>query len=166
MKLGIVGAEKAKFTDRMEQEARQLIRGLLRKFAAKYPCRQDWGTYSQQGPTHALVSGGCHLGGIDIWAVEEARALGWRIVEHLPRKRMWSDGYKERNEKIAQDSDELHVIVVDGYHERYVGDRHPSCYHCHTTSHVKSGACWTAKVARKLGVPVYWHLIQVTLEGA
>jgi hypothetical protein len=155
MKIGIVGAECAKFTHLMEQQTRQLIRKIIKDAIAKTPFPR--GVYDQ--PRVTVVSGGCHLGGVDIWAVEEGRALGCGIIEHLPKKRFWTNGFRERNEKIAQDSDGLHVIVVDGYHDRYEGERFPSCYHCHTRSHVKSGACWTGKLAKKLGVPVRWHLI-------
>lgn len=153
MRIGIVGAEAAKFTPLMQSLARKIIRDILAKHSKPVP-----GVYAQS-PGY-VVSGGCHLGGIDIWAVEEGKAAGWGIIEHLPVTRTWP-GFKARNEKIAQDSDELHVIVVRGYHKDYAGMRFPSCYHCHTQSHIKSGGCWTGHFAKRLGVRVVWHLIEV-----
>jgi len=56
MNIGIVGHETAKFTAETEAKARAIIRHLL----------------DHEGTDDVLVSGGCHLGGIDIWAEEEA----------------------------------------------------------------------------------------------
>jgi len=38
--------------------------------------------------------------------------------------------------------------------------RFPFCYHCKSNLHVKSGGCWTAKYAERLGKPAKWHLVQ------
>jgi len=132
MHVGIVGHEAAKFTPATEAKARELIRGIL--------APEDT----------VLVSGGCHLGGIDIWAEEEADALGREKVIHLPHVRNWS-GYKRRNVKIARDSEVVYSIVVETLPASYRGMRFTSCYHCGTDDHVKSGGCWTARHARQLG---------------
>ena len=131
MKIGIVGSEAAKFTPETEQLAREAIRSLL-------------------SVGDAVISGGCHLGGIDKWAVEEAQKLGLDFTEHLPVVLSWT-GYKARNIKIAKQSDLLVCITVKALPEGYKGMRFPLCYHCGTKDHVKSGGCWTMKQAKKLG---------------
>ena len=131
MRVGIVGSEKIKFTPEAEQQARKIIRELI----------------TPLGTT--VISGGCHLGGVDIWAVEEAKNLGRDYVVHFPKKRTWHGGYKERNQLIAEDSDIVHCIVVDVVPVNFVGMEHDECYHCHRTDHVKSGGCWTMHKAKR-----------------
>ena len=136
MKLGIVGSEAAKFTPDTEEHCRWLIESWLNRREAD-----------------GVVSGGCHLGGVDQWAAEIGRKMGLQVVEYLPRTRDWS-GYKSRNMQIAENSDEVICFTVknlppgfrEGGWERY-------CYHCKTGEHIKSGGCWTTKYARKLGKP-------------
>jgi hypothetical protein len=140
-RVGIVGHEAAKFTRAAEGEARAVIRRLL------------------ADSTAILVSGACHLGGIDIWAEAEADAAGMRKEIYPPKTYQWATGYKPRNILIAEYSDVVHCIVVAEYPEMYNGMRFKSCYHCGTTEHVKSGGCWTAKYAERLGKPAYWHTI-------
>ena len=132
--VGIVGSEEAKFTVITEATARMSIRISLR------------------GKT-TLISGACHLGGIDIWAVEEARKLGIKVIEFKPAKLNW-DGYKARNIQIANRADKVVCITVRKLPPGYRGMRFPLCYHCKTTNHIKSGGCWTAWYARKLGKPM------------
>lgn len=131
-KIGIVGSEAAKFTPETEIAARCLIQNLIRD-------------------AHLVISGGCHLGGIDIWAKEEAAKLGIPMLEFLPEKLQWNGGYKERNEQIAAFSDEVYCITVKELPKTYTGMRFKFCYHCKTDEHVKSGGCWTTKYARSLG---------------
>lgn len=138
--IGIVGHEAAKFTAETEQKARAIIREILSE------------------PGVVLVSGHCHLGGIDIWAEEEAISLGFsqeRMLIFPPKKLQWEGGYKQRNLQIAQHSQIVHCIVVTELPETYTGMRFKSCYHCGTTTHVKSGGCWTAKRAPA----AKWHEI-------
>lgn len=142
MNIGIVGAEAAKFTKVGEERAREIIYNILS------------GT---QAETITLVSGGCHLGGIDIWAEEEADKLGIPKLIHLPKNREWSSGYKPRNILIAKGSAVVHNIVVTSYPLDFKGVRFNLCYHCNTDTHIKSGGCWTAKYAEKLGKKAYWH---------
>jgi hypothetical protein len=132
MRIGIVGSEGAKFTPETEAAARNLIRGLLK-------------------PGDVVVSGGCHLGGIDIWAAEEGRAMGLEVIEHLPEHRSWENGYKVRNIKIARDSDKVVCITVEKLPGSYTGMTFEMCYHCMSDTHVKSGGCWTVKYAKKIG---------------
>lgn len=137
MKIGIVGSEAAKFTLETERKARALIRSLIT-------------------PEDTVISGGCHLGGIDIWAEQEARVVGIpedRIIVYAPTRHTWSGvgGYMDRNLKIARFSDRVICITVRVLPPNYVGMRFALCYHCGTSDHVKSGGCWTTKKARQLG---------------
>jgi hypothetical protein len=150
--VGIVGAEAAKFTPATAQAAKDIITTLL------------------SNPEHVLVSGGCHLGGVDVWAEEHYRTLGrGNPIIHLPATHEWTTGYGPRNRCIAQDSDVVHVIVVATYPLAYKGMRFETCYHCarrHRENtqklhvpHAKSGACWTAYEAEKLGKLAAWHIL-------
>lgn len=140
MRVGIVGSEAAKFTPDTEQRARVLIRSLL-------------------SPGDVVVSGKCHLGGIDIWAVEEAQAMGLEIVEHAPKVHNWFQGYMPRNLKIADDSEIVHCITLKELPSTYTGMRFKLCYHCGTDEHVKSGGCWTVKQAKRMGKRGMVHVI-------
>ena len=133
MNIGIVGSEAAKFTLETEEKARVIIKGLIQNCNGK------------------VVSGGCHLGGIDIWAKEEAEKLNIPFIEFLPKVLNWN-GFKARNILIAKTSDIVYCITVktlpahfkEGGWERF-------CYHCNTNGHIKSGGCWTVKEAKRLG---------------
>lgn len=133
MIIGIVGSEAAKFTPETERLARMAIRSLIN------------GPYATE-----IVSGGCHLGGIDIWAKEESFLLHKPFTEFLPTKLEWS-GYKARNLKIARRSDRVVCITVAKYPPSYKGMKFSMCYHCNTTLHIKSGGCWTVRKAIELG---------------
>lgn len=133
MIVGIVGHEAAKFTAQTEKKARAVIRQIMK-------------------PAELVVSGHCHLGGIDIWAEEEAAKAGIPYLVYPPRTLAW-DGYKRRNLQIAAKSDVVHCIVVTEYPEGYDGMRFDLCYHCGTNEHIKSGGCWTAHRAGE------WHLV-------
>lgn len=133
---GIVGSEAAKFTPETEARARQAIRDRIR-------------------PGDVVVSGQCHLGGVDVWAVEEAIAMGCDWREHPAKRHQWSgpDGYMARNLAIVRGSDRVVCITVRRLPPGYTGMRFDLCYHCGTDEHVKSGGCWTAKQARLMGKP-------------
>jgi len=134
MRLGIVGSESAKFTPETEERARERIR-----LEIKY--------------MSTVVSGGCHLGGIDIWAKEEATKLGIHFIEFLPRRREWA-GYRDRNVLIAKASDKVICLTVKELPPGYkVRGFEKFCYHCKTDEHIKSGGCWTVKFAKNLGKP-------------
>lgn len=137
MKLGIVGSEGGKFTLETKDKARAAIIRLIKDNDVK-----------------TVVSGACHLGGIDVWAVEIAYAFGLLVVECPPQFKTWQS-FKRRNIEIATIADEVKCITVaelppgfkEGGWERY-------CYHCKTDGHIKSGGCWTVKYAReRLGKP-------------
>lgn len=136
MVLGIVGSEQAKFTRETESIAREVIRALLT---------------DELNPVEIVISGACHLGGVDIYAREIALDLGIPFIEHKPKTRGWKYGYQPRNILIAEDSDKVTCITLEKYHDDYRGMRFNRCYHCQTSDHVKSGGCWTVKYARRIG---------------
>lgn len=136
MILGIVGSEGAKFTKDGEWRARDEIKRAMGRYMATTVC-----------------SGACHLGGIDIWAVQEARAADRTVIEYAPAVLQWGakGGYKDRNLLIADKSDVVICITVDRLPPEFTGMRFNRCYHCGTDKHVKSGGCWTVKQARNAG---------------
>lgn len=144
MRVGLVGNGSDKFTALGEENARKLIRYLLT-------------------PATLMVSGHSPVGGIDIWAEEEAENLGIDLELKIPEVHQWNPkegyGYRARNLDIAESSDVVHIILADVYPEEYMGMRFDFCYHCKTNDHVKSGGCWTGKQAKKLGVATAWHVI-------
>lgn len=138
MLIGLVGHEEKKFTPVTKSAAIKVIEGLI-------------------SHCDTVVSGGCHLGGIDIWAEVVADNIGALTLIHLPKRRNWA-GFRARNLRIARDSDIVHCIVV----AKLPGDfgpthRYESCYHCldKRPPHVKSGGCWTAIRGKK----AVWHII-------
>lgn len=151
MRLGIVGSEGSKFTPESEKAARAAVRELI-----------------ELEKPDVVVSGGCHLGGIDIWAVEEARALGIATIEHKPIFLQWAadGGFRDRNLAIANDSDLVVCISVD----RLPPGREPDpwnrgpCYHCRAGKgcdkpHIKSGGCWTVIAASRMGKRTGWVVL-------
>ncbi len=146
MRVGIIGNGKDKFTDVGETRAKVIIRQLL------------------EVPNAVVVSGHSPLGGVDLWAEEAAKRLGALDVVYIfaPKVQSWLNGYKVRNLEIATCSDELHVVVADTYPPEYRGRRFDFCYHCGTSTHDKSGACWTAKKFEVLhpDKKAVWHIVR------
>lgn len=149
MIVGIVGAEAAKFTAETEEKARLIIRSI----------------YARPEVT-GMSSGQCHLGGIDIWAEEESFKSAHIFNRFIfPAAILtWTgyagqDGFKDRNEKIGNISDEVHCITVRELPPEYTGMRFPFCYHCNKPGHIKSGGCWTMKYAIKLGKKGILHVV-------
>jgi hypothetical protein len=132
MKIGIVGSEQAKFTKKTERFARESIRYMLNK-------------------KDIVISGECHLGGVDSYAREVAEELGLKFIGYAPKNRSWASGYKPRNIKIAEASDLVICITLRKLPKKYKGMKFDLCYHCGTKDHVKSGGCWTMKYAKELG---------------
>lgn len=140
--VGIVGSEAAKFNWHTEMAAKKVIHDILSQF-----------------DVYAVSSGHCHLGGIDIWAEEIAMTLGLESFIYPPPTKSWETGYKLRNLQIVNKSTEIHCITIKDYPPEYNGMRFNYCYHCKANNHIKSGGCWTAKQAQKIGKPAYWHYI-------
>jgi hypothetical protein len=134
MIVGIVGSEAAKFTEIGKSRAQTAILEIFTRTRAT-----------------AVVSGSCHLGGIDQWAAEAGFLIGIKVIEFPPKEQSWTFGYKPRNIQIANASDEVYCITVDKLPPFYTGMRFDYCYHCKTRDHVKSGGCWTMKYAKKIG---------------
>lgn len=149
-KVGIVGNGTDKFTQQGEEQAREIIRHIL---------TAGWA---------AMVSGHSPVGGIDIWAEEEAAAMGIPLDLKIPEINQWDPpggyGYKARNLDIAQDSAVTHVILADVYPDEYRGRRWEICYHHRdhddpvvtAENHVKSGGCWTGRKADE----AVWHIVR------
>lgn len=148
MKIGIIGHGTDKFTFISKTKAIELIQDIFYN-------------YSPDFEDIILVSGHSPVGGVDIWAEEMANSLNIPLDLKIPKQNKWDAeyGYKQRNLDIARDSDELHVILVRNYPSTYKGVKYDYCYHCKTNDHIKSGACWTAKQAKKLGKKVIYHFI-------
>lgn len=141
MIVGIVGAEGAKFTPLGEARAKLILTGII-----------------SNSDVTEVVSGKCHLGGIDIWAVQAARNLGRMTTEFPPKHLSW-EWYKQRNLQIAQRSHVVHCIAVDVLPQEFKGMKFELCYHCGTKDHVKSGGCWTMKQAIKMGKVGRLHIV-------
>ncbi len=156
MRVGIVGSEQAKFMPETERKARDIIDSIIGRPGVR-----------------GVVSGGCHLGGVDIFAEEQTEAHNTfaeprdhiDFIEHLPRTLSWP-GYKSRNLAIVRDSDEVHCITVARLPVSYTGMEFPCCYHCVRAGlefaerpHIKSGGCWTMHQARKLGKTGVLHIV-------
>lgn len=147
MTLGIVGSERAKFTEKGEAAAKALIRELFIQYVPENVC-----------------SGECHLGGIDKWAHEEADMNGIPFTPFPPVKLQWEGGYKQRNLKIAKFSDLVVCISVDHLPLGFQGMKFGVCYHCanagrDATNHVKSGGCYTVNKAIALGKQGLVHVV-------
>jgi hypothetical protein len=152
--LGLVGAEAAKFTKQTKIRACEVIEGLLLAAVSI-------------DPEAEVVSGRCHLGGIDIWSEEVARDLRWpdsRIIQYPPLGHSWTF-YRARNIKIAERCTKATCITVktlppdfraigpDGQLLPGPGGWEFYCYHCQSREHIKSGGCWTVRYAKRLGKP-------------
>ena len=144
MKIGIVGNGSDKFTLAGGLRAQKLISDLL------------------QETRGVVVSGHSPVGGVDIWAEEIGKTIGCELLIFPAKENKWEGGYKQRNLEIAQNADEMHIIVADRYPEKFGGHRFPICYHCKTTDHVKSGGCWTGKKFEELhpGKKAVWHIVR------
>ena len=153
MNIAFIGHEERKFTPRTQEAAIQEMQRILRV---------------TEQPT--IVSGRCHLGGIDIWAEELADRLSIPKVIYPAVVHQWDgggqDGYKQRNIKIAFKADVVVVLVVATLPPGYPPDKwnRGPCYHCAKRAsdvgrprHVKSGACWTAWYAvEELHKEAHW----------
>ena len=155
MKIAIIGHEEKKFTPATKREAISAISHIV--LAAAEP--------------PVIVSGRCHLGGVDIWAEEVADSLKVPKIIFPPEVHWWDGGdrigYKQRNIQIAQAADVVYVIVVASLPPGYPPEKwnRGPCYHCAKRSstaprHVKSGACWTAwHAVEQLKKQAHWIVI-------
>ena len=156
--VGIVGHDKNKFDERTAPIARDMIYDIIIDALNHHPKVN-------------VISGHSPMGGVDIWTEEIVEYIKKEnpylpdneltMIIKAPRQQSWDGtyGYKARNLDIARSSDIVHVIVVAKYPANYRSRRFNECYHCHTTDHIKSGACWTAKQAIQIGKQAVWHII-------
>ena len=147
-RLGIVGAEAKKFTPHTQEVARHVIRRLCEIL-----------------DVDLVISGRSPLGGIDWWAIEEADKANIKTLELPPEIFRWEGGFKQRNLEIARLSNSVVCIAVKQLPPGFKGRQFPQgCYHCGTPPehHVKSGGCWTAKQAARLGKPASLIVIDET----
>lgn len=142
--IGIIGNGKDKFTLLGMIRAKILIRKIL-----------------LEHKDVILISGHSYLEGIDIWSEEIANTYNIELDIKAPKTESWSGeyGYKERNIDIAESIDILHIVLADKYPPNYKGLKFNICYHDGRTDHVKSGACWTGKIAKQKGKEVIYHII-------
>jgi hypothetical protein len=145
--LAIVGAGQNKFTPELESLARHGIRNILFRFKGDFP-------------DLVVKSGESPAGGVDHWAHQLADLLHVPFKPEAPDILQWESyngrrGYKERNEALAR-SDYMLVMLVKDYPPNYAGEKalgptgKPYCFHCGTTTHVRSGACWS-RIAYEAG---------------
>jgi len=118
--VAIVGSEEKYWTDEQKRRVKDIIRKILTSYL-----------------NPVLVSGGCHRGGVDIWAEEVADELGIKKLIFPARVHRWSGkgGYRDRNIKIAKACDVIYDIEP-------------------VQRKKLSGGYWTLEYARKLGKKV------------
>lgn len=153
MKIGIVGHGSEKFDREHRYKAKQFLAYLLDIYKILY--EPVW-----------VVSGRSPMGGIDVWAEDAAYQRNCQTMIYPSKTNQWEGkgGYKERNQKIADRSDIVYVVLVKEYPESYTGLRFEACYHCIDRAspyrpHAKSGGCWTGWKAKELGKPVHWIIL-------
>jgi len=111
MRIAIVGSEAKHWTPRTRMLACKKIKEIL--------INDDYVDYHNNNPDDVIyptfISGGCPKGGIDLWAeiISDFIGLGKQI--YYPENNQWEpNGYKERNERIAQECDVLYCIDPKG----------------------------------------------------
>jgi len=153
MRIGIVGHAADKFTTQGKANARAAILEIILDY--KLICLVN-------NTELVVVSGHCPIGGVDIWAEQLARECGIETDIKAPKEHSWSGkyGYKARNLDIARDSDKIYVLLADSFPPDFKGKKFTYCYHCKTDNHIKSGGCWTAHQAIRLGRVAEWVIIK------
>ena len=138
MKLGIVGHAQEKFHSPTEAAARAAIVHAIDIYQPEL-----------------IISGHSPMGGVDFYAEEIAEEMGIPTRIFAPKVFKWDapGGFRERNWKIANESDLVLCIVVKDFPPFFEGKRFEKCYHCLSAwrqgrhknpVHLKSGGCWTA----------------------
>jgi len=125
MKLAIVGASDVKkhlvikMRDKIESEIQKRWNGRL-----------------------VIISGGAK--GVDTIATDVARHLGIQTIQYNPKFNSW-EWYKERNQKIALECDELICFAIE-----YKTPVKKCYHHKEPQNHEKTAGCWTMNKARQL----------------
>ena len=149
MRIGIIGHASDKFTEIGKLNALSAIHVII---------------YAHHSEDLVVVSGDCPLGGVDKWAEDVAIANKITTDIKSPKQHKWDAeyGFKQRNLDIAKDSDIIYVILSDSFPFDFKKKKFTYCYHCKTSDHIKSGACWTAHQAIKLGKKAEWVIVKNT----
>ena len=178
--IGVIGNGEDKFTPKQAIVVKDLIRNILSEKDIKLTSGHSW----RKGVDIWAEEIAKEVGAYDESFIFPPQTENWpdKKVFYLDDTIMpkthhcwdkcyggwhWLDGYQSRNLKIADAADIVHVIVSAQYPIGYppnkkfpqFGDK-PFCYHCKKTNHVKSGACYTAIKAQKLGKMAIWHIIE------
>lgn len=87
-----------------------------------------------------IVSGGCPLGGVDLWAKNYAQYKGFPYTEYAP-KDYTSESFRERNQQIVDNCDELIVFLTKKYG-------------------LTTGSNMTTYMAIKKGIPIKIYFVE------
>ena len=110
MRIAIVGSEDKHWTPKTRELACKEIKNILT--SDDYMDFHDNNPYDPIYPT--LISGGCPKGGVDVWAEIIADFIGLEKCIYYPENNRWHpDGYKDRNDRIAQECDVIYCIDPD-----------------------------------------------------
>jgi hypothetical protein len=120
-KLAIVGSSRA------GTEVEERIKSLITDYVTLY------------GQKLVIVSGGAS--GVDSIAEKIAKELGVATETYLP-KTANKEGYRDRNQQIAENSNEVISIALPTTSTR--------CYHC-DEDHERTGGCWCKNMAKEKG---------------
>lgn len=186
MRIAIVGSEEKYWTPAQREAVVKQIAGIFYKYAVQvvvdkwnvdYPDRvyeeEDvmWlGALDYKMIT--LVSGGCHKGGVDIWAEIIADAIGVPKKIYLPDIHRWEDdkepmiprwgmfkvlkGYKTRNMEIGDNCNVLYCFEP----ESVLYDSKRTVLGDNGLRGRWSGGCWTYNYAKKQGKEVHMEVIK------
>jgi predicted Rossmann fold nucleotide-binding protein DprA/Smf involved in DNA uptake len=129
MKIAVVGTSK-----KLSIKEEQLMKNKIVDILDKYP----------RDGSVSIISGGAK--GVDSFAVDIAKKLGFRTKEYLPEKQSWKY-FKIRNQKIADECDVIFCFTIS--------KKENDCYHHKFPEkpHLKTGGCWTLEKAREMGKP-------------
>ena len=133
MKLAIVGASQV--NPNLVIKMRNVIETILNQF---------------DNPT--VISGGAK--GVDTIAVDVAKHLGLKVKEYKPKAESW-EWYKKRNQKIADDCDQLYCFATEL--------KQSKCYHHDnqkSMNHEKTAGCYTLNIVKGLDKPTALIIIK------
>jgi hypothetical protein len=168
MKVAIVGPQEDKWLPEQKVRVKQAITTILYQY--------------QFEKELIMVSGGCPLGGVDIWAEEVAKERGVNTDIFKPDINQWEDkieyenfpmydgkavdyevifkGFKSRNIAIAKNCDVLYCIVPKVLSVTTDKSTHKYCKHCNSFNHPNNGGCWTMKFAKKIGKETHLVIVE------
>ena len=162
MKIAIVGAEESKWTKEQKKKVQAEIRLVFYQWLD---------TADMYGGETILISGGCHRGGVDIWAEEVADNLGINKMVFPAEIYQWGDGSEclccgeiipfTSEEKITEHTKARggtwnNTKRLKGYRSRniQIAEACDILYNFEPEG-VRSGGRWTLGHANMLGKPVH-----------